>query len=273
MAKRFTDTNKWTNNKWFFSLPLELKLFWFYLLDMCDQVGVWEENVLLANKIIGYEYSIDTLLKAFEKQIYVFNGNRKWWIIDFCKFQYSGLNEDSNSKPILSHISLLKQHNLWEEYLKGLSTLKEKETDKDIDKEKDEDRKEENDPAIEFYRNEFEKSTGHALQTPYYRFVGTIFNTKGYNNELGEPAKHIVEIEKQLEFDQFIELSSGAKKRGLRLLDLLESLINNPKYAKGKKSLYLTLNNWVKRESIQGTNFGGEVHKASLVENSIGKKN
>ena len=78
MAKRFTDTTKWTNNKWFFKLSIESKLFWIYLLDSCDSVGVWEENVILASRIIGYEYSMDTLLSDFEKQIYVFKDNRKW---------------------------------------------------------------------------------------------------------------------------------------------------------------------------------------------------
>lgn len=272
MAKRFTDTSKWTNNKWFFSLPLEIKLFWLYLLDMCDPVGVWEENILLANKIIGYEYSLDTLLKAFKKQIFVFYGNRKWWIIDFCKFQYRELNEDSTSNPILSHINLLKQHNLWEAYLKGIDTFKEKEIDKDLDKGKKEDKKKENDPAKVFYQNEFKKAIGHEFQKSYHRFIGTIFNTEEYNNGLGESAKHIVEIEKQLEFDQFVKLSYEAKKRGLSLFDLLGSLVNNPKYAKGKKSLYLTLNNWVKRVPITGTNLGGEVIKTPLVPNSIGMK-
>lgn len=139
MAKRFTDTAKWTNNKWFFNLSVELKLFWIYLLDNCDSVGVWEENIDLSNIIIGYIYPLDTLLKEFKKQIYVFKDKRKWWIIDFCNFQYGDFHEDSTSKPIQSYISLLKKHGLWKEYLKGMDTLKEKEKDKVkvIDKEKD----------------------------------------------------------------------------------------------------------------------------------------
>jgi len=135
MPKRFTETNKWTNNKWFFSLSIESKLFWIFLLDSCDSVGVWEENILLANNIIGYEYSMDTLLKDFGKQIHIFKDNRKWWIRDFCDFQYGILKEDSASKPILSYIALLKKHSLWKLYTKGIYTLKEKE--KDMDKEKD----------------------------------------------------------------------------------------------------------------------------------------
>ena len=139
MSKRFTDTAKWTNNKWFFELSIEFKLFWIYLLDNCDSVGVWEENIALSNIIIGYEYPLDTLLKKFKKQIYLFKDNRKWWIVDFCDFQYGKLLEDSSSKPIQSYISLLKKHTLWKEYLKGIKTLKEKEKVKDkvMDKEKE----------------------------------------------------------------------------------------------------------------------------------------
>jgi len=142
MAKRFTDTAKWTNNKWFFKLSVEFKLFWIYLLDNCDSVGVWEENIELTNIIIGYTYPLDTLLNKFKKQIHIFKDKRKWWIVDFCDFQYGELHEDSLSKPIQSYISLLKKHGLWKEYLKGIHTLKEKEKDKvkEIDKDKEEEK-------------------------------------------------------------------------------------------------------------------------------------
>lgn len=138
MAKRFTDTNKWTNNKWFFNLSIQSKLFWVYLLDACDAVGVWEENVELASRIIGYEYSIETLLNDFKKQIYVFKDGRKWWIIDFCDFQYGVLSENTTNKPHQSYISLLKKHSLFIEYSKGIHTLKEKEKEKE--KETDEEK-------------------------------------------------------------------------------------------------------------------------------------
>lgn len=137
MAKRFTDTDKWTNNKWFYELSPELKLFWIYILDTCDNVGVWEENTTLASIIIGYQYPMDTLLKAFEKQIYIFRNGRKWWIVDFCDFQYGKLSEDSPSKPVQSYIRQLKDHGLWIPYTKGIQTHKEKEKDKDKEKEKE----------------------------------------------------------------------------------------------------------------------------------------
>ena len=137
MSKRFTDTDKWLNNKWFYELTPELKLFWIYLLDNCDNVGVWEENIKLASILIGYTYPLDTLLKSFEKQIHIFKEGRKWWIVDFCDFQYGKFDEDSTSKPIQSYIKNLKDHGLWIPYTKGIHTLKEKEKDKDKDKVKE----------------------------------------------------------------------------------------------------------------------------------------
>ena len=140
MAKRFTDTTKWTNNKWFFNLSIESKLFWMYLLDACDQVGVWEENVELSNRIIGHEYSATTLLKEFGKQIHVFKDKRKWWIVGFCDFQYVELKENSASKPIISHIALLKKHGLWKHYIKCIYTLKVKVKEEDEEEVREEDK-------------------------------------------------------------------------------------------------------------------------------------
>lgn len=176
MAKRFTETNKWTNNKWFYDLSIESKLFWIYLLDSCDTVGVWEENVSLASKIIGYEYPLDTLLKDFKKQIYVFAEGRKWWIKDFCDFQYGELNENSDSKPIKSYISLLKKHSLWKHYPKGIHTLQEKEKEKDKDKDKykdkdkDKEKEEEKEKEIFDQARKIYPSTKRGNETEYSNF-------------------------------------------------------------------------------------------------------
>jgi len=166
MAKRFTDTAKWTNNKWFFNLSVELKLFWIYLLDNCDSVGVWEENIELSNIIIGYTYPLDTLLKKFKKQIFLFKDKRKWWIIDFCKFQYGELHEDSTSKPIQSYISLLKKHGLWKEYLRGMDTLKEKEKGKV--KEKGKGKEEDKESLHSIMKNIFTDYYNKTSQIEYY---------------------------------------------------------------------------------------------------------
>ena len=138
--KRFTDITKWTKNKWFRKLSPMHKLFWLYLLDNCDNVGVWEEDVELASILIDYEYKKDSLLKEFKDKVKVFKDGRKWWVKDFIIFQYGELKEDHlSNKPHQSYIRNLKKHRLWIDYTKTIHRLKEKEKDidKDIDKGKE----------------------------------------------------------------------------------------------------------------------------------------
>lgn len=139
MAKRFIDTTIWTHNKWFRKLEPEMKLLWIYLFSNCDNVGVWEEDIELASFIIGVEYKEDNILE-FRDKLLRFNG-KKYWIIDFCNFQYGELKEDNiKNKPHQSYISLLKKHSLWKDYKKTLESLKEKDKDKEDDKDKDDEK-------------------------------------------------------------------------------------------------------------------------------------
>jgi hypothetical protein len=121
--KRFTDTEKWVKDKWYGDLEPRDKLFWLYILDNCDNVGVWEENMRVANLLIGYEYSLDTLLEVFGNRLHKFDDGRKFWIRGFVQFQHADMNEESKSKAVQSYVSLLKKHRLWNEYTKGIDTL------------------------------------------------------------------------------------------------------------------------------------------------------
>ena len=136
IAKRFTDTDKWTKNKWFRKLPNDIKLFWLYILDNCDSVGGWEEDIEFVNLLLGIEYSKDRVLEHFGDRIKIINGGEKWWIVDFCSYQYGELREENTkNKPHQSYISQLKKYSLWIDYTKTFQSLKEK--DKEKEKEKD----------------------------------------------------------------------------------------------------------------------------------------
>lgn len=134
MAKRFIDTQIWTQNKWFRKLEPRHKLLWIYLITNCDQVGVWEEDMELASFLIGFEFTVSELVKVFGERLYKFNG-KKYWIVDFIPFQYGVLQEGGKNRPHQSYIDLLKSHSLYIEYRKSIERDKEK--DKDKDKEKD----------------------------------------------------------------------------------------------------------------------------------------
>lgn len=110
MAKRFTDAEKWGKN-WFRMLKPEYKCFWNYICDQCDPAGVWDVDFDLAKFYIGRD--LKGVEEALKKQYHEFKP-LKWWIIDFCDFQYGPLVDTQNFHR--SIINLLKKHGLWEFY-------------------------------------------------------------------------------------------------------------------------------------------------------------
>ena len=125
MAKRFTSTDKWTQNKWFRKLATKHKLFWLYLLDTCDNVGVWEEDIELASYLISEPLDKSETLKIFKEQIKVINNGKKWWIRKFCDYQYGVLDENNTrNKPRQSFIKTLMRHRLWADYKKSIGDYK-----------------------------------------------------------------------------------------------------------------------------------------------------
>lgn len=141
MAKRFTSTDKW-EDLWFSELSIKYKLFWIYLLDKCDNAGIWEKNFRVASFFIGANFTEQDALKVFSERIIPINGN-KWFIPNFIKFQYGELSENVNPhKPVIAKLESL---GLYENgVFKGSFTLNEvigtlEDKDKEQDKEKDKD--------------------------------------------------------------------------------------------------------------------------------------
>lgn len=130
MAKRFTDTSKW-GDVWFSELSTEHKLIYIYILDNCDQVGVWQPNFKLAEFQLNIAPNWSLFKeKMTDKRLFVMpNGN--WWLVKFCTFQYGEIDEKSQSKTTQFYIKLLKKHTLWIPYTEGIYTPKEKEKEKD----------------------------------------------------------------------------------------------------------------------------------------------
>lgn len=140
MAKRFTDNEKWTKNKWFRKLPNDYKILWLFILDNCDNVGVWEEDVDFFNSLLGTEITAAAAQKNFEKQIQLVDNGRKWWVKKFCLFQYGELKEENiKNKPHQRYIADLKNHRLWIDYTKTIHSLEEKDKEKEKEEEQEED--------------------------------------------------------------------------------------------------------------------------------------
>ena len=171
MAERYTESDKWTKNQWFRTLPSKFKLFWFYLWDSVDFTGVYEVDVDLASYLIGEDYSLEEIESVFGHKIYKIN-ERKWFIPEYLLNQYpKGINakypavkslrekllnlsliekvrellgEDYVKREVLEadyEVLGIESHSLCKALPKPLETLTDTDTDtnkeKDIEKEKE----------------------------------------------------------------------------------------------------------------------------------------
>jgi hypothetical protein len=137
MGKRFADTAIW-QKPWFRNLSPVEKTAWFYVTANCDYVGVWDADMILADFIIGEGIDWPELVKKCNGNIQVLP-NGKYWLVDFCKFQYGPFRRESNTHR--SCIALLERHGLMEQGLaKGYITLLDTDKDKVLDKDKEKDK-------------------------------------------------------------------------------------------------------------------------------------
>lgn len=109
--KRFNDTDIW-KRPWFRRLSPAEKCAFQFIRDNCDNAGVWIPDYEAAEFNIGESLDWDTLPEKVNENIRVLE-NGKWWIPDFCEFQFGELHEGTSNKAHKSHIALLKKHNLW----------------------------------------------------------------------------------------------------------------------------------------------------------------
>lgn len=92
MAKRFSDTEKWSD-PWFSELTPELKLLWLYILDSCDHAGIWNVNQKLAEFKMGitppWGDGGDKIPEGFRQRVFGSPKNPGYWFIPkFLSFQY-----------------------------------------------------------------------------------------------------------------------------------------------------------------------------------------
>jgi hypothetical protein len=109
MAKRFTDSTKWSK-PFIRSMKAPYKLLWLYILDECDHAGIWQVDFEVAQVKIGERINLETALQQLSGKIYPFADGEKWFIPDFIDFQYGVLNPDNRAHN--SVIQLLNKYNL-----------------------------------------------------------------------------------------------------------------------------------------------------------------
>lgn len=89
MSKRFTSTELWVED-WFCEMPMEYKLYWYYMLSKCNHAGIFKVNTKMFNNINECSLNYETALNYFnsdKKRIRVLNENL-WFIEDYFYYQY-----------------------------------------------------------------------------------------------------------------------------------------------------------------------------------------
>jgi len=258
MAYRFTNTEKW-NDAWFCSLSQIDMLLFLYLCDNCDIAGFMEVNYKRwASDLNSSPETISKTLQAINKAIVFSNNKDCIYIINYIKHQKNfPLNENNKA-----HLGILRRFELYsykfdiqdvKEFIEGASKGLRCSIGKGIGNGTGEEKKDIIELSIEFYNQEisnFDSSVTREvsiLQTQYYNYTKLV---TGKSDAFPETPKHFLSIEQQLTFDAFCKLKQLEKK--INLQDLLKSkvnvLLNNEKYCKGKKSIYMTLIDYMNKD-------------------------
>lgn len=112
MAKRFSATEIWDED-WFLDMPIEYKLFWFYMLSMCDHAGLFKVNTkkfCLTNSVKVDAVQAIEFFNSGKLRIRVVKENF-WFIEDFIFFQY-GKHLNRRNKTHESILKILSKFNI-----------------------------------------------------------------------------------------------------------------------------------------------------------------
>ena len=119
MAKRFTDTDKW-KDEWYTDLSNDNKIIWQYLLDTCDNAGIYKRNIKLLNIMCNTNVSDKDILNVFKQRVTPIS-DEKWIINKFCVFQYGADFLESKNKAVISVVNKLIENNLYQSSTNTLS--------------------------------------------------------------------------------------------------------------------------------------------------------
>lgn len=121
MAKRFTDTEKW-KDEWFTDLTNDYKVIWQYLLDTCDNAGIFKKNIKILNIMCNTNVSAEDILRTFNGRISILSDD-KWFINKFCVFQYGSEFLNSKNKAVTSAVQKLIDNGIIDKSMDTLSIV------------------------------------------------------------------------------------------------------------------------------------------------------
>ena len=123
MAKRFTSTEIWSED-WFLEMPIEYKLFWFYMLANCDHAGLFKVNLRSFCGLNEVKLSSNTALEYFnvDKQRIRVISESIWLVEDFFVYQY-GVTFNMNNRLHESIFNLYQRQKIELTSIRGLKDL------------------------------------------------------------------------------------------------------------------------------------------------------
>ena len=122
VAKRLTDSRKYFD-PWFRKLGAEYKLFWYYMLDMCNHAGIFLFDLDHTNYLLKTSLSEKGIKEAFGDKIFYVSGE-KWFIPKFVEFQYGELDEKNRVHK--SVLTILKKEGAYKALTRPLLGCKDK---------------------------------------------------------------------------------------------------------------------------------------------------
>lgn len=177
MAKRFTDTNKWKDS-WYRSLKIKYKLAWSYLLDDCDQAGVWKADFDLLSFMVGDKIKEDEFCIVFGDRLLKVAAD-KYLIKKFIYFQYGELtSKNTMYSKVLTCLKEVGIDGLHIPHrsptLSPIDGVKEEEEDKYKVKVKEEEEKEEENFDFELIFNAYPKRKGSTGKVDAIKYLNKI---------------------------------------------------------------------------------------------------
>lgn len=126
-TKRFTDAEKW-KDPFFENLSNDMKIVWIYLLDDCDNAGIWKISMKRLNFHCNTNLTENNLLEIFSERIFKIK-NDTYIIPKFIVFQNGPEWMNKNSAPVnsvkkkLTELGIFVDGELSVELDKSLDTL------------------------------------------------------------------------------------------------------------------------------------------------------
>ena len=134
MAKRFFSTDIW-HEDWYIDMPMEYKLFWFYIIGNCDHAGIFKVNLKVFNALNGVNLESKRAIEYYNsgKQRIRIIVDNLWLIEDFFMYQY-GETFNPNNRVHDSIEKIYNRYGIKMTSIRGLKDLKDRVKDKDKDK-------------------------------------------------------------------------------------------------------------------------------------------